>query len=243
MLFMDSKMRRNMIKYKSVFFCGEQENNGKIKVEVMTMNKKVIGMILLTALLTACGAAKENGGENSGAALDAGSTEVSEETKASDDAMVSAEAEGTVKVWGQMPSFTAKDLEGNTVTEDIFAQKDLTVVNIWGTFCPPCIEEMPELGAWAEEMPDNVQMIGLIIDIAGEDDKEHHDMAVTITERAGAAFTQVIANNDFADILQEVVGVPTTLFVDKEGNLVGEPVVGAYVDGYKQFVEEYLSGQ
>ena len=68
-------------------------------------------------------------------------------------------------------------------------------------------------------------------------------MAVTITERAGAAFTQVIANNDFADILQEVVGVPTTLFVDKEGNLVGEPVVGAYVDGYKQFVEEYLSGQ
>ena len=62
MLFMDSKMRRNMIKYKSVFFCGEQENNGKIKVEVMTMNKKVIGMILLTALLTACGAAKENGG-------------------------------------------------------------------------------------------------------------------------------------------------------------------------------------
>ena len=48
MLFMDSKMRRNMIKYKSVFFCGEQENNGKIKVEVMTMNKKVIGMILLT---------------------------------------------------------------------------------------------------------------------------------------------------------------------------------------------------
>ena len=47
---------------------------------------------------------------------------------------------------GQMPSFTAKDLDGNTVTEEIFAEKDLTVVNIWGTFCPPCIAEMPELG-------------------------------------------------------------------------------------------------
>lgn len=201
------------------------------------MNKKVIGMLLLTALLTACGAAKENGGENSGAVTDAGSAEAAEGTQAV------AEAEEAAKVWGQMPSFTAKDLEGNTVTEEIFAQKDLTVVNIWGTFCPPCIEEMPELGVWAQEMPDNVQIVGLIVDIAGEDDKEHHDMAVTITERAGAAFPQIIANSDFADIMQGVVGVPTTLFVDKEGNLVGEPVVGAYVDGYKQFVEEYLSGQ
>ncbi|MDE7285785.1 MAG: TlpA family protein disulfide reductase, partial [Lachnospiraceae bacterium] len=168
---------------------------------------------------------------------DAGSTEMI------DDAQVFAESEEGSEVWGQMPSFTARDLQGNTVTEDIFAQKDLTVVNIWGTFCPPCIEEMPELGAWAEEMPDNVQIVGLIVDIAGDDDKEHHDMAVTITQRAGAAFPQIIANSDFAEILQGVVGVPTTLFVDKEGNLVGEPVVGAYVDGYKQFVEAYLNGQ
>ncbi len=234
---MDDKMERNMLKCKSVFSADCRRTTDRFNAEVMSMNKKIIGMVLLTVLLTACGAAKESGEENSGASLDAGSTEVSEEAQGG------VEAEGDAHVWGQMPSFTAKDLEGNTVTEDIFSQKDLTVVNIWGTFCPPCIEEMPELGEWAEEMPDNVQMVGLIIDIAGEDDKEHHDMAVTITERAGAAFPQIIANSDFADILQGVVGVPTTLFVDKEGNLVGEPVVGAYVDGYKQFVEEYLSGQ
>ena len=141
----------------------------------------------------------------------------------------------------QMPSFSAKDLDGNTVTEDIFAEKDLTVVNIWGTFCNPCVAEMPELGEWAASMPDNVQIIGLIVDIAGDEDTKHHDLAVTITEKAGAEFTHIIANEDLDPVMRWVVGVPTTLFVDKEGNLVGEPIVGAYVDRYKTFVEEYLN--
>lgn len=152
-------------------------------------------------------------------------------------------AQEPVQNAGKMPAFTAKDLQGNEVTESIFGEKDLTVVNIWGTFCPPCIGEMPELGEWAEAMPDNVQIVGLIIDIQGEDDQEHLDLAVEITEKAGAKFTQIIANEDFYGILSQVVGVPTTLFVDKEGNLAGPPIVGADVDGYKKFVEDYLGGQ
>lgn len=139
------------------------------------------------------------------------------------------------------PAFTATDLDGNTVTESIFSEKDLTVLNIWGTFCGPCIGEMPELGEWAKEMPDNVQILGLIIDINGEDDTEHRDLAVDITQKAGADFTNLIANADFAPILREVIGVPTTLFIDGDGNIVGDPIVGADVNGYKTFVEEYLN--
>ncbi len=142
----------------------------------------------------------------------------------------------------KMPTFTAKDLAGNTITDSIFSEKDLTVVNIWGTFCNPCVEEMPELGAWAKEMPENVQMVGLIVDINGDEDTEHQELAVTITERAGAEFTQIIANEDFNDIMRWVTGVPTTLFIDKEGNIVGDPIVGANVKGYKDFVEDYISG-
>ncbi len=141
------------------------------------------------------------------------------------------------------PAFTATDLDGNTVTESIFTEKDLTVLNIWGTFCGPCIGEMPELGEWAKEMPDNVQIVGLIIDINGEEDTEHRDLAIEITEKAGTEFTNLIANMDFAPILKDVVGVPTTLFIDKDGNIVGDPIVGANVDGYKTFVEDYLNGQ
>lgn len=141
----------------------------------------------------------------------------------------------------RMPSFTAKDLDGNTVTQDIFGEKDLTVVNIWGTFCNPCIAEMPELGEWAASMPDNVRIVGLIVDIAGDEDTRRHDLAVEITQRAGAEFTHIIANADFDPVMRWIVGVPTTVFVDGEGNLVGEPVIGADVDGYKAFVEEYLN--
>ncbi len=143
----------------------------------------------------------------------------------------------------KFPSFSAVDLEGNTVTESIFAKKDLTVLNIWGTFCNPCVGEMPELGEWAKEMPDNVQMVGLIIDINGEEDTEHRDLAVDITSSAGADFTQIIVNQDFAPVLKDVLGVPTTMFIDKDGNIVGDSILGANVDGYKEFVEEYLGGQ
>ena len=149
----------------------------------------------------------------------------------------------TKKIPDKMPAFSAKDLEGNTVTDSIFGEKDLTVVNIWGTFCNPCVGEMPELGEWAKEMPENVQMVGLIVDINGEEDTEHQELAITITERAGAEFTQIIANEDFNEIMRWVTGVPTTLFVDKEGNIVGDPIVGANVKGYKNFVEEYINGK
>jgi thiol-disulfide isomerase/thioredoxin len=143
----------------------------------------------------------------------------------------------------QMPSFTAKDLDGNTVTESLFGKKDLTVVNVWGTFCGPCIDEMPELGAWSRSMPDNVQIVGLVTDIDGDSDKKHHDLAVQIVSKAGAEFKQIIGNEDFKDLLSGIVGVPTTFFVDKEGNIVGEPIVGADIDGYKKFVEEYFNEQ
>lgn len=143
----------------------------------------------------------------------------------------------------RMPPFSAKDLDGNTVTEAIFSEKDLTVMNVWGTFCPPCIGEMPDLGEWARTMPENVQIVGLITDIAGDEDTEHLDLAVEITEKAGADFVQIIANNDFRVLMGGIIGVPTTFFIDKDGYIVGEPIVGADVEGYKRFVEDYLNEQ
>ncbi|MDE5699042.1 MAG: TlpA family protein disulfide reductase [Lachnospiraceae bacterium] len=200
---------------------------------------RVTSMFLITVLLTAgCGKASVNDTDKakspeSAVSVSEGNTEEAEK---------SGSNAGT-GIPSQMPSFTAKDLDGNTVTEDIFGEKDLTVVNIWGTFCPPCIAEMPELGEWADAMPDNVQIVGLIIDISGDEDTKHHDLAVTITETAGVKYTNIIANTDFNDILKWVVGVPTTLFVDQNGAIVGEPIVGANVEGYKTFVEEYLDEQ
>ncbi|MDE6603033.1 MAG: TlpA family protein disulfide reductase [Lachnospiraceae bacterium] len=194
--------------------------------------QKYAALCAVLLLMTGCGSTADSGN--------------SVDTALSSPAAESVAAGETQTQQGDLtpfPAFTATALDGSTVTESIFSEKDLTVLNIWGTFCGPCIGEMPELGEWAKEMPDNVQILGLIIDINGEEDTEHRDLAVDITQKAGADFTNLIANMDFAPILKDVVGVPTTLFVDGEGNLVGDPVVGANVDGYKTFVEEYLGEQ
>lgn len=205
---------------------------------------KLSGALLVAIMLAAgCGA-----GTNDTAANQPQTGEVSTAAEADTDGAGQSQTGGSDTVNRQesqmkMPTFTAKDLDGNTVTEDIFGEKDLTVLNIWGTFCGPCIREMPELGEWAKKMPDNVQIVGLIIDIAGDEDTEHHDLAVDIVQKADAEFTHLIANADFADILKDVIGVPTTIFVDKDGYIVGDPVIGADVAAYKNFVEDYLNEQ
>ena len=125
--------------------------------------------------------------------------------------------------------------------DSIFKDKDLTVLNIWGTFCGPCINEMPELGAWAKEMPENVQIIGLVADIVGETDSKQIDTAKTILEKTDANFQNIIPNADFSPLLSTVVGVPTTYFINREGKIVGKPIVGAQVSKYKAFVEDYLA--
>ena len=137
-------------------------------------------------------------------------------------------------------TFTAKNLDKEDIDSSIFADKDLTVLNVWGTFCGPCINEMPELGAWAKEMPENVQIIGLVADIAGDTDSKQIDTAKTILEKTDANFQNIIPNADFMPLLSTVVGVPTTYFINKDGKIVGKPIVGAQVPKYKAFVEEYL---
>lgn len=150
-------------------------------------------------------------------------------------------AEPASALAGAFPAFSAQDLHGNTVTNEIFAGKDLTVVNIWGTFCGPCINEMPELAAWSAEMPENVQIIGLVSDLYSADDADTLDTALQICEATGVTFTNIVAEDEFYALLSEVVGVPTTLFVDGSGMIVGDPVVGANVPAYKSFVEAYVN--
>lgn len=144
---------------------------------------------------------------------------------------------------GGMPSFTTKDINGVEVDSSIFSGKKLTVINVWGTFCGPCIREMPELADWAREMGDDVQLIGIVGDINGESDTQHIELAQTIAEKANVEFTNLIPNADFDRFMMDIIGFPTTFFVDENGTFVGEPVVGANVAGCREFVEAYLSGQ
>ena len=140
----------------------------------------------------------------------------------------------------KFPSFSAKDVNGRDVTEKIFSDKKITVVNIWGTFCPPCIGEMPELGEWAKNMPPEVQLIGIVCDVKNENDTKTINAAKKILSEANADFVNIVPNVELIKFMESVDAVPTTIFVDAEGNLIGQPIVGADVEGYKKFVEEHL---
>lgn len=144
-------------------------------------------------------------------------------------------------------NFETKDLKGNTVTNSIFADYDLTLVNIWATWCPPCVAEIPELGELVGEMqPKGVNIIGVVIDVVDErtmkTDAEVFDKAVEIMDSSNAAYTVLLPDKAmFSATLKSVVSLPTTVFVDKEGAIVGKAVVGAKTkEKWRTEINKYL---
>ena len=135
-----------------------------------------------------------------------------------------------------IPEFTSYDLEGNEVDSSIFANADITVVNIWGTFCGPCIDEMPALAEWDAELPDNVQIVGIVSDVP-ETSGSEYAAAQKIVADSGVKFTNIIAAGELAEFMKKVRMFPTTLFVDSNGKFVHDPFVGADVGGYKDVIK------
>lgn len=140
----------------------------------------------------------------------------------------------------EMPAFVSEDMDGNEVTNEIFQNADLTLVNFWGTFCGPCINEMTELAKW--KLPENVQFIGIMIDVYTKDSEEFK-MAEKIIAETGVTYQNIMISKDFDKLYEQLVGVPTTFFVDKEGKIIADPIIGANVVEYKQFVKDYLNGK
>ena len=119
-------------------------------------------------------------------------------------------------------SFTALDMEGNEVTEAIFADYDVTMVNIWATWCGYCIEEMPGFAALKDRLPENANLITIC-----EDASYEPELTAEILDSVGANFTTIQANEEiYTKILSGVYGFPTTIFVDETGALIGQPIVG-----------------
>ena len=179
----------------------------------------------------------------------AGDAPAGEDTEGDDDSYaVEDMEEGT-----GLGSFTSVDLDGNEVTEAVFSDKDVTILNVWATFCGPCLAEMPDLAVLSEELPDNAQVIGVVIDTPAADseggaavdlwggDAENLDLAREICSETGVKYTNILASESVAKAFEGVVAVPTTFILDKSGNLVCKPIVGADVEGYKKAVEDYLA--
>lgn len=141
---------------------------------------------------------------------------------------------------GTFPSFSTTDLNGNAVSSESFAKYRLTMVNFWGTFCGPCIEEMPDLEKLNKSMPEGTRLVGIVTDVSDDENKE---TAKQIIAKAGATYENWLPDEALLEYMDShVSGVPTTLFIDSNGQIVGEAVVGKRnAEKYQEELEARLS--
>lgn len=139
-------------------------------------------------------------------------------------------------------SFETTDLAGNKVSsEDVFGGNTLTMVNLWGTYCGPCIGEMPELEELNSRLKDkNCAVVGVVIDVPDADNSIMVETAEAIIGDTGVTYLNLIPwsglDTDFPAQF-----IPTTYFVDSNGQIVGEAAVGARgADEYEALVDELL---
>ena len=136
--------------------------------------------------------------------------------------------------------FETEDIDGNPVnSENLFAENKLTMVNIWGIDCGPCIREMPEIEAISKDFADKgVAVVGIVQELPVGDDKYLQETKKVIQD-TGITYKNLRAWEGFDEILN-YTGTPTTYFVDSEGRIVGEVIVGARVQEYRTKLEQYL---
>ncbi len=133
---------------------------------------------------------------------------------------------------GILSTFTSTAIDGNPVDAAIFSGSKLTMVNIWATFCTPCIEEMPDLGKLNTQYADKgFQIVGIIADAADGDGaiiENMVDLAREIVDATGADYLHILPSADINRLLLgNVTAVPTTIFVDDGGKQIGEAYVGS----------------
>lgn len=125
-------------------------------------------------------------------------------------------------------SFEGKDMDGNVFSVKNCADSRLTMINVWATYCNPCLSEMPELGELAKEYEaEDFQLIGIVSDVLEGQDDESLEYALSLIEETGADYPHLLLNESlYKGLLTEVSAVPTTFFLNKEGEIL-DVVVGA----------------
>lgn len=142
---------------------------------------------------------------------------------------------------GKTLSFTTTDLDGNTVTSaDLFKDNEVTMVNLWGTWCHNCVDEMEELAAIHDRIKENgCGIIG--IEYEEDPSEDTYQKARDLMKEKGTNYPSVLMPEG-NEILDQVSGFPTTFFVDREGKILSKPIVGAKVSEYEPTVEALLKG-
>ncbi len=147
----------------------------------------------------------------------------------------------------ELGEFVMEDIEGKEYTREIFADNELTMVNIFTTWCTPCINEIPDLEKLHVQMKEQgVGVIGIVLDAVKEDgsrDGEAVEKAGLLAERTGASYPFLIPDEGMLNgRLMGIEAVPETFFVNKDGNITGSTYSGSRsLEAWTEVVETELS--
>ena len=143
---------------------------------------------------------------------------------------------------GTVISFETTDLDGNPVrSEDIFKDHEVTMVNLWATWCHNCIDEMTELGEMAERLAEkNVALVGICQDADDEFDK-----CLEILKEHNVTYLNLMPFEDLDEVLGWNGSLPTSYFFDSTGTLMCKPFRGApdTMDAYEDIINDILNGE
>ena len=146
---------------------------------------------------------------------------------------------------GVFHGFKGKDLDGNDVDDSLFAQNKVTVVNFWFSGCKPCVEELSKLNELNDKLKEmGGEVVGINTDTL-DDNQDGIKEAKEILKAQGASYKNLTFDSDSAvgKYAGDIMAFPTTVLVDKDGNIVGEPFMGGIDDpsNYEQLMKQIQS--
>ncbi len=173
------------------------------------MKKVLMIVVVVSMLFVGCNQNKDNVKTNESESNDVGS-EVEETT-----------TENNPVAGVEMSGIETEDYKGNSITDDTFKGKKLTVLNLWATWCGPCVEEMPDFEKVAVFYKDKeVQVIGLTID-------SDEDEVKILKEKLGITYPLIKENEQLKTLITSHFDyVPVTLFIDSDGKIIESFIPG-----------------
>ena len=140
---------------------------------------------------------------------------------------------------GAVMRFETMDLDGNPVdSEELFARHEITVVNLWASWCGPCINELQELEKINGRISElDCAVIGILTD---GDTEKARKKAEKILQEKGVTYTVLMPPENLGDFFAGG-SIPATYFVGRNGEILGDEIRGAYVDRYEKTLKEYLA--
>lgn len=147
------------------------------------------------------------------------------------------------------PKFEGKDMDGNTVDNSMFSKNEATLLNFWFNGCSACVNEMPALEKFNARLREKgAELVG--VNVQANESKEALDEAKEILSKQGVTYRNLVIDEEqeARRYIANIFSFPTTIIVDKNGNIVGNPILGSIEDEKKldqilQVVDDIKAGK